>query len=278
MVSDIIAASFRPNHARGSFVVDQIEPSAWEDDESPHRYFKIRAADSDGHRSSANILVDRMYAWRGYKATTTSARPAPVAGPRITLMAIDADETIGTITVGFDSPQGLLAEEVFPQEIAALRAEGRTVCEFTKLAVDSSVQSKRVLASLFHVAFLYARGLRGCDTLLIEVNPRHVKFYERMLGFAIVAPERLNPRVNAPAVLMRLDFAYAQQQIDLFRLEPASDSERSLYPHGFSSLEEAAILARLRRLAAQAEAQAAAPVRWNPSAAGFNRQPVHQVI
>ena len=34
--------------------------------------FKIRAADSKGRRSSARILVNRMYASRGYHRTTTA--------------------------------------------------------------------------------------------------------------------------------------------------------------------------------------------------------------
>jgi hypothetical protein len=37
------------------------------------------------------------------------------------------------------------------------------------------------------------------------VNPRHAGFYEKILGFAVVGAERICPRVNAPALLMRLD-------------------------------------------------------------------------
>ena len=41
------------------------------------------------------------------------------------------------------------------------------------------------------------------DYVVIEVNPRHVRYYERMLGFEVIGPERMNPRVEAPAVLLR---------------------------------------------------------------------------
>jgi hypothetical protein len=44
-----------------------------------HRVFRIRSADTDGHRSSVSMLVDKMYAWRKYdfpsSATQTFARP-----------------------------------------------------------------------------------------------------------------------------------------------------------------------------------------------------------
>ena len=70
----------------------------------------------------------------------------------------------------------------FPDEVDALRQAGSSVCEFTTLAMDHVVRSSRVLGSLFHVACIYAHRVMDFDTLLIEVNPRHVRFYERMLG------------------------------------------------------------------------------------------------
>ena len=83
------------------------------------------------------------------------------------------DQVMGMLTVGFDSDEGLLADDLFPDEVDALRAAGRQVCEFTKLAVDTLVRSQRVLTAMFHVAFIQAHRIHGCDNLLIEVNPRH---------------------------------------------------------------------------------------------------------
>jgi hypothetical protein len=209
------------------------------------RLFKIRAADSHGHRSSASILLNRMYAKRGYTSTGLPSQPTP---DRITLTACEEEDTVGTITIGFDSPSGLHVDDLFIEEVDALRRRGRKVCEFTKLAMDSVVKSKRVLASLFHVAYIYAHRLRGIQNLLIEVNPRHVRYYERMLGFEVKSAQRLNTRVNAPAVLLSLDFAHAREQIAHFGGQPdMAAGERSLYPFFFSVGEEAGIVARLRR-------------------------------
>jgi hypothetical protein len=114
--------------------------------------------------------------------------------------------------------------------------------------MDSVVQSKRVLASLFHVAYIYAHRLMQFDDLLIEVNPRHVRYYERMLGFEALGRPRLNPRVDAPAVLMRLRFSHAHEEINKFGgWAEYSTVERSLYPLFFSVAEEAAIIGRLHR-------------------------------
>jgi hypothetical protein len=227
-----------------SLLLDEERATVVPEVEDGQRLFKIRAADSFGHRSSASILINRMYATRGYSSTGLPAQALP---NRITLMACEEEETIGTITVGFDSASQLHVDDLFSEEVDALRAEGRKVCEFTKLAMDSVVKSKRVLASLFHTAYIYAHRLKGFQSLLIEVNPRHVRYYERMLGFEVKSAERLNTRVNAPAVLLALDFAHAHEQIARFGGKPhLGATERSLYPYFFSVGEEAGIVSRLR--------------------------------
>lgn len=208
------------------------------------RLFKIRAASSPGSRSSASILIHRMYATRGYRS---SSLPDDQSGNRITLMASDAEAIVGTITVGFDSADGLMVDDLFNDELTDMRRHGLGLCEFTKLAMDSVVKSKRVLACLFHVAYIYAHRVRSFDNLLIEVNPRHVRYYEKMLGFVVKGPEKQNLRVNAPAVLLNLDFNHAHEMINQFGGRPElSANERSLYPYFFSVDDADSIYHRLK--------------------------------
>lgn len=208
------------------------------------RLFSIRSADSFGQRSSASILINRMYASRGYPSTPLPDETPPA---RITLVASEHEATVATITIGFDSPEGLHVDALFAEEANALRDADRTICEFTTLAMDGMVRSRRVLASLFHSAYIYAHRVMGCDNLLIEVNPRHVSYYQRMLGFDVMGPQRFNKRVNAPAVLLCLDFAHAREQIARFGGRPEfARSERSLYPDFFSATEETGIVSRLQ--------------------------------
>lgn len=239
------AASSPPAHPSllRSHLTDHLDLAEVADDAIGTRVVTLRAADTGGHRSSANILVHRMYATRGYK-TSSAAPTAPVSNV-VTLLACDQGETIGTISISLDNPTGLLADELFREELDALRAQGRRLCEFTKLAMDHVVKSRRVLASLFHAAYIWAHLRLGYHDVVIEVNPRHVRYYARMLGFTIIGPQRLNRRVDAPAVLMRLDFTHARTQIERLAGKPAPDDERSLYPYFFSEKEEAGIAARL---------------------------------
>jgi hypothetical protein len=207
--------------------------------------FKIRLANTEGRRSQASYLIKRRYAWRGYQVSSLSEGPAN----RITLAAFDSDRSIATISVGIDSPAGLLIENLYPDEVRSLRASGAALCEFTRLAVDNMVRSKAVLAAIFHIAYIYAHRIRRSTDLLIEVNPRHVRFYEAMLGFHPCGAEKIDPRVNAPALLLRLALAHAEAEIGRYGgKRELSANVRSLYPFFFSESEERGIEARLLTL------------------------------
>jgi hypothetical protein len=226
-----------------SLLATPLEPSDLLSDGAGESGFKIRAARSWGERSAASLLINRLYGLRGYRSN-------PLPGSQeehcITLVATESDKVVGTLTVGFDSDELLLADDLFPDELNALRARGFQLCEFTKLAVDALVRSQRVLAAMFHVAFIHAHHIRGCDRLLIEVNPRHRRFYEAKLGFEQFGPMRMNRRVGAPAVLLALDLWQARARISEFGGRPdANRLERSLYPFAFSAQEETGIIARL---------------------------------
>jgi len=206
--------------------------------------FHVRAAQGDAQRRAARQLVRRMYSHRGY---LTPSADEPVNPHTVTLVVARSDEPLGTLTVGFDSPRGLLCEELFKDEVAAVRASGRKVCEFTRLALDIDGDSQQVLASLFHMAYLHAHRLRGCHDVLIEVNPRHVAYYRRMLDFRVAGEERTCPRVNAPAVLMALDLSHTRRQIERYagRFDLLANGERSLYPYAFEAAQERRMLAVL---------------------------------
>lgn len=208
-----------------------------------HRCFVIRAADSHRERRSASSLVERMYATRGYHRTSPLIEESP---HRRTFLATEHGVPIGTLTIDTASVEDLVAHSLFPDSVGPFRDAGRRICEFTKLAMDRGARSPRLLASLFHVAYLYAHRIKDLTHLVIEVNPRHVKYYETMLGFEVISAARHNPHVNAPAVLLSLDFSYAEEQIRIFGGKPEmATTERSAYPHFFSVKDEAGILGRL---------------------------------
>ena len=235
----IIAVS--PYVLKDLVLAPESSPGELEQPSVEQQNFKIRLAHSDERVNNASLLVQRMYSKKGYDVPGMKKMP-----DRITLMASQNDIVVGTITLGVDSGNGLLADENYKAEVDKLRAENRRVCELTKFAVDQTRGSKRVLAALFHIAYIYGRVLQKQTDVVIEVTPKHAPFYRRMLGFEQMGEERLNSRVNTMGVLLRLEIEYVDRQIE--RLGGKTEQalgERSLYPYFFSKADEAGIAQRL---------------------------------
>lgn len=206
--------------------------------------FKIRLAKSRGFQKGAGTLVERRYSDRGYQIPGQSEDPN-----LFTFVAYDEGALVGTVSIRLDSEAGLSADTLYKDEIDDLRKAGCKVCEFTRLAVDVKAVSKPVLAGLFHTAYLYASEVRGFNFAVIEVNPRHVAFYAKALGFEPIGPERMNTRVNAPAVLLCVPFETISAALKKYAGDPEAPAKsRSLFPYGFPQDEESGILKRLLEL------------------------------
>ncbi|MDL5034365.1 long-chain N-acyl amino acid synthase [Pelomonas sp. APW6] len=207
--------------------------------------FQVRVADSYDQRGAASLLIERRYSWRGYDVPGLARERRPNV---ITLFADSHNGPLGTVTLGLDSETGLLCDKAYPAEVAQLRGPDVRLCEITSLAMDPTDLNKHILASLFHIAYIYARVLNGRTTLLAEVNPRHVPFYVRSLGFELAGPERKCDRANAPAVLLKLSLEHAERQIRRLGGRGGQWPAKSLYAYCFSSQEEEGIVRRIRTL------------------------------
>jgi len=207
----------------------------------------IRLADCDGQRNRANMLLNRMYSWRGYGSDHELS-----TGPNcVTFTATSDEDMIGTLTLTVDSPEGLAVDRTFKEEIDLFRrAPGARLCELTKFAFNTSTPARPRLAALFHIIFIYGSMHYDCTDLFIEVNPRHCRFYEVMLGFKPVGAPRTNESVNAPSHLMWLNVADIRRLINKHAGRPDA-AERSLYPHFFSPKEEEGIYGRLVSISEQ---------------------------
>jgi hypothetical protein len=222
-----------------------MAPSALQDVIVNQDSYGIRLTDTAEGRNSASLLINKMYAWRGY-AGTHQITDDP---NRITLTATDRGDVVGTLTIGMDADVGLSADQVFREELDVMRADGARLCEFTKLAFDPSVRSKESLANLFHLAVIYARDIHHRSDIVIEVNPRHRRFYQQMLGFKQHGQLKINPRVDAPAYLLRVNLEFVTEQIRRYGgTRDDHHSGRSFYPWFFSPREEQGIINRLLRI------------------------------
>jgi hypothetical protein len=206
-------------------------PEENQDYELEHHGYRVRRVRLPERRRKASMLIQYMYSRRGYYTETACVLPHCLT--RITLETSRGEELFGTLTLGLDSKEGLLADALSHSEVDVLRTMGRKLCEISSLAVDPRFGSKEVLGSLFHLAYIYGRVIHKATDVLIEVNPRHVKFYKRMLGFRQIGHVHTCPRVDAPAVLLHLELAYLETQIAKYagyRSTAASSFLRQLQP------------------------------------------------
>ena len=211
------------------------------------RQFKIRLANMPTIRSEASMLIKERYVQRGYGVQELHENPN-----RMTIVAYDGTEAIGTLSIGFDSEAGLLSDALYKPEIDALRGQGRRVCEFIKFAIHPSSVSINVVAALFHVAFIHAHRIYRFDDVVMEITPQHFRFYKRALGFRQIGAARVNERVNTTGVLSHCRFSYIGAQLKRFGGNiKARKEEKSIYPYGFSAEEEHEIIDRISSLSRQ---------------------------
>jgi hypothetical protein len=126
-----------------------------------------------------------------------------------TLVAEDSKGEIGgTLTLVFDSPIGLPADELYKKEIDDLRDTCNPVCEFVSLGTNKEGKSSiKTLAGLFYFGFLYAWQKDNSVVSIITIHSRYERFYCRNFSFEKLGPERNYAKVNgAPTVLLNVSF------------------------------------------------------------------------
>lgn len=174
----------------------------------PARGLQTVVAKLPEHLEAADDLVRRRYAWRGYRVSARSRCEGSMDKGdtgSVTLLAQLGDRLLGTLTVRPGAEQDLLAAFTYHAEIQRLRDDGHRVGELVKLAVEEGADWRRALDALVQSAYLLTRVIHGLTDVVIEVNPRHVRFYQRVFGFVVAGAERVCARAGAPAVLLRLD-------------------------------------------------------------------------
>jgi hypothetical protein len=170
----------------------------------------VHVANRSMLRQKAYELVYNLYSKKGFTKNTDSdlwlsifdALPATT-----TLVTQNAQGGIeGTLTVVFDSPIGLPADELYQEEIDVLRNSGEQICEFVSLGISKNAKSPfKILACLFYCAYVLAWRQKESSALVVTVNPQHEDFYCRKILFEKIGPQRSFSKVNgAPSILLKV--------------------------------------------------------------------------
>lgn len=201
----------------------------------------IHMAGTQDQRNTARKLVNKAYSSRGYG----DSHDIKSGHHHATFTASSSGGVIGTLTLAVDSSVGLAVDNTFREDVAPFReVPGAKICELTRFAFETNISSKHMLASLFHVIFIYGWTTFHCTDLFIEVTPRHARFYELMLGFKRVGSVKINESVSTAAQLMHLKVSEIRDRIRKYA-GGCPSACASLYPYFFPPQEERGIYARL---------------------------------
>jgi hypothetical protein len=156
-------------------------------------------------------LAASNYQARGYETPGENRlrfTPYHALPDTLTLVAKHEQEVVATFSIVVDNTLlGLPMEDIYGDEIAALRRRGRRMFEATTLA-DTGLKPReflQVFLTLIKLSMQYHTRNDG-DTYVIAVNPRHRKFYTRIIGFVPLGPLRSYAAVqDAPAEAFLLD-------------------------------------------------------------------------
>lgn len=175
------------------------------------RPIEVKFASTTSEWEQAFHLAAASYQSRGYEtpgANRLRFTPYHALPDTATMVAKHEDEVLATFTIVQDNTLlGLPMESVYPAEIDALRKRGRRLFEATTLA-DSGLNTReflQVFLTLIKLSMQYHTS-QGGDSYAIAVNPRHRKFYTKIVGFVPLGPLRTYAAVqDHPAEAFLLD-------------------------------------------------------------------------
>jgi hypothetical protein len=169
------------------------------------RNIRVKIATERHEFEQAYELLASNYRARGYEAASDKPfrfTPFHALPGTVTLVAIHQKRVRATLTLVPDSELlGLPMETIYGPEVAQLRQSGLRPAEAISLAdTDLTIREFiQVFKALIKLAMQY-HARRDGDSWIITVNPRHRSFYQKVLGFTPLGPQRTYPTVqNHPA-------------------------------------------------------------------------------
>jgi hypothetical protein len=190
----------RANLPKQSYDTDEQTPS-------------VCLARSVSELSSAFHLVHDSYVQAGldsHRDSRLRVTPHQMLPSTDVFIATLDQEVISTVSLMGDGVLGLPMQSMYPAEIEAARREGLVMAEVGALA-DRRQSLRRSMATFYAMTRMLAQcaRLRGIDTLVAAVHPRHSRFYERVLGFEVFGDRTHCPYAqDNPAVALRLTFEH----------------------------------------------------------------------
>jgi hypothetical protein len=183
--------------------------------DNPYGFARIDVAlaETTADLVAASQLLAQRYVPKGYSFDGGNPGSVQAADPVLLAKNRFDGSALATLTLRVDGPSGLVAERLYPEEVARLRSNGCQLCEVVRFAATPTSRSFDLLRRLFDRAFDLGRQLDRTD-VLIEVTPRHAAFYKRVLGFRPAGGPCHNPRVNTVGTLLHVNMDELGERVE----------------------------------------------------------------
>ncbi len=177
--------------------------------------FEVTVADGEADAFAAARTVHDSYVERGIIDPHPSGMrvtPHLVLPTTRVFVAKVEGRVVGTISLIRDTPLGLPMDDVYGDELAAMRAEGHRIAEVGALAIDREYRGVGLVFLLNRIMFECAARL-GVERLVIAVHPEAEDIYAASMLFERFGEVRHYPGLNrsALAVALTLDLTTAEE-------------------------------------------------------------------
>lgn len=172
--------------------------------------FKVKLAESVEEKEAAYQLAFQAYQKKGYVENDSQELLIEEYDHwKNTAICIAVDlsgQVVGTATVLCGYENTLPCSNLF--NVDEYNSFYQTA-ELVRLAISEDCSyGLKIIQEMYVFLYLHSQNHFNTSYFLIEVNPRHVKFYEAKLGFTKLHDGVPCPRVmGAPAVLLGSDFS-----------------------------------------------------------------------
>lgn len=122
-------------------------------------------------------------------------------------------KVLATLTQVFDSSGfGLPMDCLYERELDGLRQKNRLVTEISALATARPFRMRNLTVHLWRATLKHSRA-NSIDDICIMVNPKHVRFYTKILLFEQFGPLLFYDKVQAQAVPLRVDVNRIEERL-----------------------------------------------------------------
>lgn len=208
--------------------------------------YHIEVANTLEKRKEVFEMVYHAYLEKGFiteNANKWHVIPQDISPDTLILLVRDQFGIIaGTVSIIFDQSVNLPATKIYSEEINYLRKSGANIAEVSRLAISKKHRhSKEILSLLFNHLAIYCSYVKKVTSLICEVNPRHLGYYQSIFAFEQIGSLKPCPMVQEnPAVLLHLTIQKCNGLLNIY-------NESSKFKALYSTKEAINIASNLTR-------------------------------